>query len=662
MSSNRINPDVPNIDLTEVPIYSNQEITIDCENYNNDEDVHINNGSSNITNENSQRIMNSYSAPTLFEASTDNSFRVVRSYREYAAEFLNSDESDNNTVSTSSNSDDTSVNESDFIRTKKNTFDICRDQSGSNLKNIIYDIEKSKTIKSTSTSSSKTAAYKNPTLYSVVNQSNLSYDKNYFDQQYDDLKKEKFDPQLKLQKMILNVPERYDIPTRNKKMISQRILNATLIFMIIIATTLLGLFIYLKINHGYSFPHLKDINDNNRTKIIFISLFMYLAVIIGSVGSALNWKSLLLTYSIFCSLNALALGYLVYGVYDDAFKFSNLPLAWWDTYSSTTRRNIQDNFSCCGFKEPLDGGEISNFCAKEAVVWNIPYEVIYDNFKLLRKDNCAKDLNVTIIIKNKNKNNTNTVDQQQLPSNTVDNNSLISEVAQPTSRKAITSTMISSSTTTSRRASTTTRNNVAATTTILRKTTSNINKESTTTSSIASSSTIIKATSISSSSDISKRAIEIDYGNDDDDEVMKIWNSPIAKYNIYNILNAEEVEENDNRGDKEISNIRVLNKRVYVQEGYDAYQLRTNATNPEINHEKIKASNYTSLTPEESRAFSKANGLEGCEKKLHEYINKNIAQVFYVLLIFFCIYIITIPVALIFLFKLRRIPSIDEFE
>ncbi|KAG4088011.1 hypothetical protein H8356DRAFT_1727023 [Neocallimastix lanati (nom. inval.)] len=657
MSSNRINPDVPNIDLTEVPIYSNQEITIDYENYNNDEENRINNGSSNITNENNQGMMNSYSAHTLFEASTDNSFRVLRSYREYAAEFLNSDESDNNTMSTSSNTDDTSVNESDFIRTKKNTFDICRDQSGSNLKNIVYDIEKSKTVKSTSTSSSRTAAYKNPTLYSVVNHSNLSYDKNYyFDQQYDDLKKEKTDPQLKLQKMILNVPERYDIPTRNKKMISQRILNATLIFMIIIATTLLGLYIYLKINHGYSFPHLKDINDNNRTKIIFISLFMYLAVIIGSVGSALNWKSLLLTYSIFCSLNALALGYLVYGVYDDAFKFTNLPFAWWDTYSSVTRRNIQDEFNCCGFKEPLDGGEISNFCAKEAVVWNIPYEVIYDNFKILRKDNCVNDLNVTVIIKKKK--NTNTVDQQPLPSDTVGNNSLISEVTQTTSKKTITTTPISSTTTTSRRASTTTRNNVAATTIIARETTSN---KETTTSSIASSSTIMKATSTSSSSDYSKRAIEIDY-DDDDEEVIKILNSPIAKYNIYNILNTEEVEENDNRDDKEISNFRVLNKRVYIEEVYDAYQLRTNATNPEIDHEKIKASNYTSLTPEESRAFSKANGLEGCEKKLHEYINKNVAQVFYVLLIFFCIYIITIPVALIFLFKLRRIPSINEFE
>jgi hypothetical protein len=679
---------VPNINLDEEPSNIKQEITIDCENsVNNNEAIRINNGSSNITNENNNGLPISNSTHTLFEASTDNSYRVVRSYREYAAEFVNSDDSDASIEKSSiTSSDDTSVNESNFVQTKKNTFDLYRNRSGSNLKNIVYDIEKSKTIesaKSSSTSSSKTATYKNPTLYSVVNQtyiySNSSIDKSSYDQNssIDELKKEKLSAQLKLQKMILNVPESYDIPTHNKKILSQRILNATLIIMIIIATSLLALYIYLKLNHGYSYPHLKDINDNNRTKIIFISLFMYLGVIIGSVGSALNWKSILLTYSIFCSLNALALGYLVYGVYDDAYRFTNLPLAWWDTYSSNTRKNIQDEFACCGFKSPLDGGEISNHCAKEAVVWNIPYELIYDNFKLLRKDNCGNDLNVTVIMK-KNKNKTDTAVQQPL-SSVIDTNFSVTEVnssSQTTTTTSETTTTRSSATTittTSRRS--TARSSIIPSTT-QRGTTSKRatptsssspdDTSSSTTTAAASRTSSRAAKTTESSSNHSKRAIKISYNNNndnDDEESMEILHSPYAKFNIYNILSAEEVEEeNDSRNDNEISNIRILNKRVYIQESTDEYQLRTNATNPEINFEKIKASNYTRLTPEESKAYSKANGLEGCEMKLHEYINKNLVPVFYVLLVFFCLYIITIPVALIFLFKLRRIPSINEFE
>jgi len=402
-SSRRTNTTVPNINL-----YNNnsQEITIDCENYNsNGDNVRVNNGSSNLMNSSmdisharnrssSAHSLSSHarnqSAHTLFESSQDtNSYRVVRSYREYAAEFMSDSENMDDSNSDITGSDDTSVNDSDFIQTKKNTFDIYRNKSGSTLKNIAYDIEKSKTVKSTSTASTNRTAYRNPTLSSVVNQvNNASFDKSFFDQQYDDLKKSKkhrVDKQLKLQKMILNVPETYDIPTRDRKITSQRILNITLVIMIIIASTLLSLFIYLKLNHGYSMPHLKDINDQNRTIVIFVSLFMYLTVALGGLGSALNWKSILVTYCICCLLNAAALGYLVYGVYDDAYKYSRLPFSWWDTYSALTRRTIQDRFACCGFKEPLDGGEISNFCAKEAVVWNLPYELLYDNFKLEKK-------------------------------------------------------------------------------------------------------------------------------------------------------------------------------------------------------------------------------------------------------------------------------------
>jgi len=666
MTVNPPNSIVPNIDLPEVSVGYNQELSIDCENYNNNnnESIRINNGASNMSNvenDTNTRIATSASTHTLFEASPD-SYKVLRSYREYAAEFINSDEDDTNSNTVSSDSDNISLNDTEFAHSKKNAFDIYRNQSGSNLKNIVYDIEKSKTVKSSSTSSSKTATYKNPTLFSVVNQTNTysSFDKNFFDQQYEDYKKGKVDKQLKLQKMILNVPERYDIPTRDKKILSQRILNATLIIMIIIATTLLGLYIYLKINHGYSFPHIKDINDDNRAKLIFISLFMYLAVAIGGVGSALNWKSILLTYSIFCTLNALALGYLVYGVYDDAYKHSTLPFAWWDIYSVATRRSLQDKFSCCGFKNPLDGGEISNHCAKEAVVWNIPYEVIYDNFKLMKKDNCIKDLNVTIISK---KNKTNPEQQEPIQTALVDINFSATETiesSQPTSSTDTTSRSTTSSSTTTTISSTRSTNSTPTETETERQTltTSATVTRTTYTSSVTSSPTSSNSTS-SDSSDHSKRSYEIE----NEEESLKIFNSPMIELNIYNILSSKEVEkENDGRDDKVISNIRVLNKRTFVQENNDEYQQRVNSTNPEINQEKIMASNYTHLTPDESRAYSQANGLIGCEMKLQEFIHASITPVFYVLLIFFCLYIITIPVALIFLFKLRRIPSIDEFE
>jgi len=422
--------------------------------------------------------------------------------------------------------------------------------------------------------------------------------------------------------------------------------------MIIIATSLLGLFFYLKINDGYSFTHMKDISDSNRTAMVFIAAFMYLAVIIGTVGSALNWKSILLTYCIFCTLNALALGYLVYGVYDDAFQYSQLPLTWWDKYSGTTRRAIQDEFKCCGFKNALDGGEISAVCPKEAVVWNIPYELIYDNFVLMKKDACAQDLNVTIIgKKDKNKTDIPTPNVEQVPvpisESTTDNQVVEQNNNENTPNIVNTKTNGSTSTTTTTEKSTSTTTTTAAAA-----------DKSVSTTDKSASTTAIEATATNdTTSSNTKRSIEI---VEDD---MELWNSPLSSRSIYNILNKSEIEEEDDgRDDKLINNIRVLNKREVVQETANEYQARVNSTNPEIDYEAIKSSNYTSLTPQQSKEYAVANGIEGCELKLQEHIHKHVAPVFYVLLLFFGLYVITIPMALIFLFKLRRIPSINEFE
>jgi len=625
---------------------NNKEINIDCENYNNGDAVRVNNGSSNMNT--SFRSMNtsfksmntsfrsenggighSNSQHTLFESTPDNSsFRVVKSYREYAAQGISDDDSDSTDGPGITNADNTSFGH-EYSQSKNNkSFDLYREQSEGNLKNNIDydDFEKTRTIKSSSTSSSNRTAYKNPTLSSVVNQNlqNSSFDKNYFEQQYENMKEnQKIDPKLKLQKMILNVPETYDIPTRNKKILSQRILNVTLIIMIIIATTLLALFIYLKLNHGYSFPHIKDINDDNRTKMIFISLFMYLAVIVGSVGSALNWKSILVTYCIFCSLNTLALGYLVYGVYDDAYKYSRLPFAWWETYSTATRRTLQDYFECCGFHDPLDGGEISNYCPKEAVVWNIPYETIYDPFSLMKKDACSKDLN-TIIVNPKNK--------VKLPTPVIGEAPDFAVNSRPT-------------------------NNL-------------INNEEINVENMQGTNVMPKAYPMANYSppvstpiptpnltNFNKRSFEIE------EAPLEIQESPLFAKNIYNIMSYDEVEEEDDqRDDREISSIRILNKRhSYILENVDQYQARINGTNASINPENLNT-NYTAYTPEQSLEFAKNNGIGGCKEKLHNYIHKSIVPVFYVLLVFFCLYIITIPVALIFLFKLRTIPSINEFE
>jgi hypothetical protein len=653
--SYRNKPYSSELDLTRA---NNQEITIDCESYSNNGAIRVNNGSSNMTSASHSRhqsgnsgMANSSSAHTLFESTADNSsYRVLRSYREYAAQFINSDDSmDSNSDITGAAdaSSNTSINESGY---KKNTYDIYGDQIES--KSIDYDIKKSNTIKSTTTSSSRTA-YKNPTLSSVVNQTlvNSSFDKSTYDQQYDEIKKikeenhKKIDPQLKLQKMILKVPETYDIPTRNKKIISQRLLNLTLVLVVIIATTLIALYIYLKINHGYSFPHIKDISDENRTKLIFIGLFMYLAVILGSVGSALNWKSILVTYCIFCSLNALALGYLVYGIYENAYKYSNLPFAWWDFYSATTRKTIQDNFSCCGFREPLDGGEISNFCPKNAVVWNIPYETIYDNFLLRKKDACSKGFNVTVVEKNKEQVVLPTPVIEQVPTPTADVNTPTDNNDEVNSNSSPSPTTVETT-------------NTEATATPVESTNSDVSsKTEESTSTTGNDETETTGNNETEASDKTKRTFEIE------DENMVIWKSPVQVNNIYNILAANEVEEeDDSRDDKLIASIRVLNKRTYVKENKDEYQLRVNDTNPEINRDNIINSNYTKLTPEESREFSKANKLEGCEAKIKPYIHKNLVPIFYTLLVFFCLYIITIPTALIFLFKLRTIPSINEFE
>jgi len=101
---------------------TNKEINIDCENYDNGDAVQVNNGTSNLNASVSRSqsanggIPHSNSQHTLFE-STPDSFRVVKSYREYAAEEISDGDSDTTGGPGVTNGDNTSFG-SEYLKEK----------------------------------------------------------------------------------------------------------------------------------------------------------------------------------------------------------------------------------------------------------------------------------------------------------------------------------------------------------------------------------------------------------------------------------------------------------------------------------------------------------------------------------------------------------------
>jgi len=144
----------------------------------------------------------------------------------------------------------------------------------------------------------------------------------------------------------------------------------------VIAIYLFGFSLFLNIRGGYSGKNLNDINSNCRYAMLILSLFVMFAAITGYSGAYTNWKPIILTFSVLAFMGLLGHLYVA-KKFLDAVRFAerDLAISWWDVYWDSTRRSIQDEYKCCGYKAYNDLPVVSEFCSLRDV-----YQVtLYDS-------------------------------------------------------------------------------------------------------------------------------------------------------------------------------------------------------------------------------------------------------------------------------------------
>jgi len=141
--------------------------------------------------------------------------------------------------------------------------------------------------------------------------------------------------------------------------------------------------------------------------------FKIVCIVLGYAGAYTNWKPIILTFSVLVSMGLLGHLYVAKKCLD-AVRFTerDLAISWWDVYTDYVRADIQDKYSCCGFKDYKDLPVASKFCLGNEVDVVLQYpEDIKDAANVLKNDSYRKkygdaDSSGGVAGGNNNKNNT----------------------------------------------------------------------------------------------------------------------------------------------------------------------------------------------------------------------------------------------------------------
>jgi hypothetical protein len=181
----------------------------------------------------------------------------------------------------------------------------------------------------------------------------------------------------------------------------------------VIGLYLFGFSLFLTIYGGFTDANFNDLNANCRYAMIILSVFVVFISATGYAGAYTNWKPIILTFSVLVSMGLLGHLYVAKKCLD-AIRFTerDLAISWWDVYTDYVRADIQDKYSCCGYKDYKDLPVASKFCLGNEVDVVLQYpEDIKDAANVLKNDSYRKkygdaDSSGGVPGGNNNKNNT----------------------------------------------------------------------------------------------------------------------------------------------------------------------------------------------------------------------------------------------------------------
>ncbi|KAL6598151.1 hypothetical protein LY90DRAFT_498991 [Neocallimastix californiae] len=137
----------------------------------------------------------------------------------------------------------------------------------------------------------------------------------------------------------------------------------------VIGLYLFGFSLFLTIYGGFTDANFNDLNANCRYAMIILSVFVVFISATGYAGAYTNWKPIILTFSVLVSMGLLGHLYVAKKCLD-AIRFTerDLAISWWDVYTDYVRADIQDKYSCCGYKDYKDLPVASKFCLGVAIM------------------------------------------------------------------------------------------------------------------------------------------------------------------------------------------------------------------------------------------------------------------------------------------------------
>ncbi|KAG4106055.1 hypothetical protein H8356DRAFT_1070732 [Neocallimastix lanati (nom. inval.)] len=160
----------------------------------------------------------------------------------------------------------------------------------------------------------------------------------------------------------------------------------------VIGLYLFGFSLFLTIYGGFTDANFNDLNANCRYAMIILSVFVVFISATGYAGAYTNWKPIILTFSVLVSMGLLGHLYVAKKCLD-AIRFTerDLAISWWDVYTDYVRADIQDKYSCCGYKDYKDLPVASKFCLGNEVDVVLQYpEDIKDAANVLKNDSYRK--------------------------------------------------------------------------------------------------------------------------------------------------------------------------------------------------------------------------------------------------------------------------------
>jgi len=132
--------------------------------------------------------------------------------------------------------------------------------------------------------------------------------------------------------------------------------------------------IFLKFRGGFTDSNFNDINSNCRYAMSILSIFVIFIAFAGYSGAYTNWKPIILTFSVLTSMALLGHLYVA-KKFLDAVRFTerDMAISWWDVYTDYIRAEIQDKYSCCGYKNYNDLPVASVYCKSQEVEYVLRY-------------------------------------------------------------------------------------------------------------------------------------------------------------------------------------------------------------------------------------------------------------------------------------------------